>query len=315
VVTNNPSFESRNLIRRSVPKEWLDNPPAFLTSLIRDPELFPEIRDESITVYCRGKGFIRDITLKDGKVSGSIHRAYIPIARQDSKYAKLVLGESGFEYSPSLAPVQVGNFDPDCVAAFKPRIRSNCGLKGDLLHRLELRNTNLVVDQEIALQASDVKPFGKIDLCIFDKVVNAFSLIEVKMIDDSRLVPSVMGENPEVIERLARSKNWINRNGKELADVFESIVQMKRRLGMENRLAGIPDLAPRSILSRPALVIGNCTRAQIQEILAGEGVWKPLMDALPAVASGLILFGAAGTNLELQCSGRPTLVFDSSVTS
>ncbi len=172
----------------------------------------------------------------------------------------------------------------------------------------------MIVDQEIAFQDPGDTRFEKIDLCIFDKLVSAFSFVEVKTLSDPRLVPSSEGEVPKVIEQLSKYKNWIEQNGKELIEAFADVVQIKRNLGMQDRLADIPEVAPKSILSRPALVIGNCTRAHVKEIMSGEGAWKPLTESLPSVASGLFLCGDGGANLELNSSGRQTIVFDSAVT-
>lgn len=302
------------MIRRSVPAKWLDSPPSFLSSFIADPELFPEIRDNCITVYYRGRALIRELKLRGGKVSGSIGLDYIPQARTESRYAEVVLGESGFEYSPSVTPLQLGNLDPETLKHFKFRM-SGRGDEGYLIHRLTIRPSNLIVDQEVAFQDPGVRGFDKIDLCVFDSVVSAFSFVEVKTIIDGRLFPSSADELPEVIQQLKRYKDRIEQNGRELIDVFEQVVLMKRRLGMETRLAGIPGSVPRAIVSRPALVIGNCSKVQVQEILAGTGPWKPMMDALPLVASGLILCGGADANLNLDASGSQTIVFDSSTTN
>ncbi|HBJ36557.1 MAG TPA: hypothetical protein DDZ51_17745 [Planctomycetaceae bacterium] len=301
------------MIRRSVPAEWLHSPPSFLRSFIADSDLFPEIRDNSITVYYQGKALIRDLTLRDGQVSGSISLDYIPQARTDTRYATVVFGESGFEYSPMVSPLRLGNLDPDTLRHFKARMVGR-GPEGDLVHRLVIRSSNLIVDQEIAFQDSGERGFDKVDLCVFDPRVNAFSFVEVKTIVDGRLFPLSVGQVPEVIEQLQRYKARIEQNSSALIETFCNVVQMKRRLGMELRLAGIPQPVPTSIVSRPALVIGNCSKTQVQEILAGVGSWKPLMDALPSVASGLIVCGGAGANLELNASGSQTIVFDSSTT-
>ncbi|WP_345319086.1 hypothetical protein [Novipirellula rosea] len=302
------------LIRRSVPAKWLDSPPSFLRSFIADPELFPEIRDNSITVYYKSRALIRELTLRDGEVSGSISLDYIPQARTQSRYASVILGEAGFEYSPSVTPLQPGNLDPVTLKHFKARMDGR-GDEGDVIHRLTIRPTNLIVDQEVAFQDPGVRGFDKIDLCVFDPVVSAFSFVEVKTIVDGRLFLPSKGDVPEVIQQLQRYKDRIEQNSSELITVFEKVVQIKRDLGMETRLAEIPEAVPRAIVSRPALVIGNCSKIQVQEILAGAGSWKPLMDVLPSVASGLVLCGGAGANLNLDPAGSQTFVFDSGITN
>ena len=138
-----------------------------------------------------GRLSFENLTLRDGIVSGSVNHAYIPTVRADSRYAKVVLGESGFEHSPSIAPLQLGSLDPDTVGSFKARIRGGCGAEGDLVHLLVLRPSNLIVDQEIAFQDPGETRFEKIDLCIFDKLVSAFSFVEVKTLSDPKAGPII----------------------------------------------------------------------------------------------------------------------------
>ncbi len=302
------------LIRRSVPNEWLVRPPSFLSSFIADPDLFPEIRDNSITVYYQSKALIRNLTSRNGKVSGSISLDYIPQARTKSRYAKVVLSESGLEYLPSVVPLQFGDLSPEILRKFKTRMKTR-GDEGALVQELVTSSGNLIVDQEIAFQVPGEHSKDKIDLCVFDSVLGAFSFVEVKTITDSRLISLSSRKVPEVIQQLERYKDRIKQNSSKLINVFEDVVQMKRQLGMGVRLAKIPESVPRAIVSRPALVIGNCTQVQVREIMGGSGIWKPLMDALPSVASGLILCGKSGANLELNPSGRQTKLFDPNTTN
>ncbi len=48
-------------IRRRLTEAWFDKPPQFLMAAAIDPHLQVEIRDESVTVYYRGRAILREV--------------------------------------------------------------------------------------------------------------------------------------------------------------------------------------------------------------------------------------------------------------
>jgi len=298
------------MILRQLPDQWIENPPAFLANLVADPELFPEIRNNSITVYYRGKAVIRDLCIRGSQICGSIHYKYIPITQPDGNYVGVVFGERGFEFVPPIAPITLGFLDPNVLAEIKRTVRStNPGKEGGVIQGAVMRPENQIVDQEIKFQNVGYRVADKIDICIFDQHVNGFSLVEVKGIHDNRLI-ATDGPVPEVINQLQRYRARIEANAACLVEAFVRIVELKRSLGLGNRLVEVPEIVPRKIVDRPLLVIGGCSRIDVDEILAVNGRWKPLMDELPKVASGLILCGTTGARLQLA-PGPQRLIFES----
>jgi len=298
------------MILRQLPDQWIENPPAFLANLTSDPELFLEIRDNSITVYYRGKAVIRNLCIRDGQICGSIHYRYIPITRPDSRYVSVALGESGFEYMPPVGPISLGFLSAEVLAEIKLTVRStNPGKEGGVIQGAVMRPENQIVDQEIKFQDAGYRVADKIDICIFDQHVNGFSMVEVKGILDNRLI-ATDGSVPEVINQMQRYRVRIEANAACLVEAFVHIVKLKRELGLRDRLSEIPEAVPRKIVDRPLLVIGGCSKIDVDEILAAEGRWQPLMDHLPKVASGLILCGTTGARLQLA-TGPQRLIFES----
>ena len=300
------------MIERNLPPEWLQNPPAFLMQVVQDRELHPEIRNNSITVYYRGKAVIRDIRLRDGTVTGSIHYKYVPIDRPALDYVQLTFGEHGFQFANVPVPLAPGHLDASTIAQYKRMMRSDgrneeCGIIDLLVSRAE----NLVIDQEVKFQDPGDPAADKIDLCVYDTHLSCLSLVEVKSVNDPRLL-SGQNEIPEVIDQLIRYENRIRQNSPCLIRTFTNVVSMKRTIGMQDRLVGVPCEVSLNLLARPVLVIGNCTAAQVTAFLNGMNEWEPLLQELRKVAAGLIVCGHSGGRLRLD-GGLQRLVFDQTI--
>jgi hypothetical protein len=114
---------------------------------------------------------------------------------------------------------------------------------------------------------------------------------------------------PEVVQQLQRACLWIEQQRAEIQEDYEQVVCLKRRLGLTERLTGVPTNGPAALLKKPVLVIGNCQKKKMQAILARQKKWVPLLDGIKNYAAGLILCGNAGCCLNLDL--RPqVMVFD-----
>lgn len=297
------------MIRRDLPVEWLQNPPDFLSQIIGDPELHPEIRDNAITVYYRGKAVIKDLILRDGLVSACIHYKYVPISRPGSDYVSLVHGRSGFQFAQPLAPLPLERLDTRTLCEYKRMMRSD-GRNEEcrIIHAITCRPGNIIVDQEVKFQDSDARISDKIDICSYDTHLECLAMVEVKGIHDPRLLPG-QNEIPEVIDQLANYRIRLVQHCACLAETFTRVVKMKRAIGLRDRLVGVPEEVELELLAKPVLVIGNCTAVEAEAILRGEGKWEPLLHALRGVASGLIVCGQAGARLRLD-NGPQRVTFD-----
>jgi hypothetical protein len=299
------------LIRRSIPEEWSSNPPTLLTSLANDPELCLEIRDNSVTIYYRGKAVIRELGVRSNQVVGSIHHRYIPLSTPDSKYVDLSLSDSGFSFASPVEPLSLEMLQPETIAKVKAAVKSaNPGKENRVIQGLVTKPDNQIVDQEVAFQSPGERSFDKIDLCLYDRSINAFSLAEVKEVGDPRLFDGDDGV-PEVIKQLDRYRQRIEANASSLVGTFNHVVCLKRKLGWGNRLSQTPLSDINKIVTRPMLVIGGCTRPDVTEIWAGTGRWEILMKELPKVASGLLVCGSNGGVVELK-AGPQRKIFDTS---
>ena len=297
---------------RHLPEEFFDNPEfrKFMASIVRDRELFPEIRNGSLTVYYRGAGLIRDLRVKEGQIVGQVHFKYIPVrSPQQSDYVTLQLGAVGLSLPQDLAPLSIGFGDSDVLSEYKRTMKSvSHNLECLIVHEVVCRPENLILDQEVKFQVSGEAESDKIDICHFDTHLNCLAFVEVKGIHDPRLEPGP-DDVPEVVHQLRRYRLRIEQQQAVILEDYKRVVALKSRLGLAERLNGIPSDGPGALLKKPILVIGHCSRDDVQAIVGRHDEWVSLVDGLRECAAGLILCGRAGCRLNLE-RGRQVIVFD-----
>ena len=300
---------------RNLPDDFFNNPQFqnFFANVSQDPELFPEIRNGSMTIYYRGAALIRDLRVNDGQMVGQVHFKYIPVHTPDnSSYVTLQLGNVGFTLPQNLAPLAIGFGDLGVLSEYKRTMRSvSHNLECLIVHEIVSRHDNIILDQEIKFQTPGELAADKIDICHFDTHLNCLSFVEVKGIHDPRLQPGA-NDLPEVVDQLQRYGERIQQEQEVILEDFQQVVAIKRQLGLDERLIGVPIEGPTRLLRKPVLVIGNCSRNDVQAIVGGHENWMPLMNGLGDVAAGLILCGSTGCRLNLE-QRRQMVIFDPDV--
>jgi hypothetical protein len=295
---------------RNLPEEFFNNRTfqRFMNNVASDPELFPEIRDGSLTVYYRGDALIRDLRVMDGQILGQVHFKYIPVQSPD-KYVTLQLRDTGLLVPPGVAPMSIGLGDSNVLKEYKRVMKSvRRGLEAPIVHQIVCNSENVVLDQEIKFQTPGEDGGDKIDIVHFDTHLNCLAFVEVKGIHDLRLAPRP-DELPKVVDQLRRYGRRINDQRDAILGDYNKVITLKQRLGLGARLNKIPTDGLKSLLKKPLLVIGNCCGNVVDSIVNREREWVPLMDGLERHAAGLILCGTAGCRLSLT-GGRQVIVFD-----
>jgi hypothetical protein len=299
---------------RNLPQEFFDNPEfqKFLTNIVRDRELWPEIRDGSLTVYYRGAALIRDLRMKEGQIVGQIHFKYIPVRPpEQSAYVTLQFGAEGFSLPQSLS-LPIGFGDANVLSEYKRvMVSMPCGPECLIVHKIVCRQENLILDQEIKFQVPGEGDSDKIDICHFDTHLGCLAFVEVKGIHDPRLEPGA-DDVPEVVHQLRRYGRRIEGRRADILADYRDVVALKNRLGLGDRLNGVPNDGPTIMLKKPVLVIGHCSKDDVAAILARDEKWLPLLNGLRDSAAGLILCGSDGCRLSLK-RGRQVTVFDETV--
>ena len=301
----------RFIMPRFLSDEYVQSLPSmpFWQAMLRDRELFPEIRNNAVTVYYRGAALIRDIRLKNGNFIGKTHVRYIPLRSTDSVAVEFISSTlNGLNFSNAIEPWPLANADQDVLAAYKQRMKLIGGAERNVIDSLCRHSGNVIVDQEMKFQTrGDQKP-DKIDILAYSAVDSTYCFVEVKSVTDSRLAMGSDGVR-EVVAQLRRYCDRIRAHAEDISQDIESTIKFKTSLGLGDRVAACHGVAATRILAKPILAIGGCSDRDVRSILQRDGVWESMIDSLNEVAAGLILCGQGGTRLDLA-DGRQRRWFD-----
>lgn len=301
------------MLRRQLSDQMIELLTPTLRQIVDDWELQVEIRDEAVTIYHRGAALLRDIHLENGRLTGAIHYKYVPLRRPEgSDYLRISGDDDGFGFESVPQPLALGRLTPEVLVKYKRMMKSvSRNPEADIVHGIVSRPENRIVDQELKFQESGLPEADKIDLCHFDAGLNCLALVEVKGLHDSRL-QARDDEAPEVIDQLRRYRSRIEQHREEIVRACEDSIALKRRLGFSVRLQGIPESGPPSLMRKPVLVIGGCSRDDVRSMLDENSEWQVLMEGLAEEASAVVLCGRNGCCLNLK-NGRQTRMFDASI--
>ncbi len=293
-------FLSPELIRRLLQA-------SFWRNICQDPELWPEIRKDAITVYYCGGGLLRELRLLNDKLIADVHRKYIPLQPAKASYVRLLEeGAAGMSLVEAPGPLSLGTAGPDILRAYKATMDRISDPEAEIVDAICGRpEKNQIIDQEIAFQESGQR-CDRIDLCHFDTALKKLVFVEVKGKNDRRLFRPE--GTPEVLDQLAAYCQRLTEHKGELLAAYRKVVAWKRELGLGDRLTQVPNDGPQDLLEKPILVIGDCTTADVQRIKKAEDEWAPLREGLKSVAAGVILCGKAGCRLNLV-QGDQVIIF------
>lgn len=297
------------MFRRNLPEslvQLLRNNP-FWNNLLLDRTLRPEIRDDHITVYYRGGALIRKLQRDGDRLVGEIHPKYIPVQSSGSSVG-LTWGEQGFAFQNPLQPLPMGLGLAPTLRAYKTQMEGVLSdfPEGELVQEILMRTENQILDQEIAFQD---QTRDRIDLVHFDTKIKKLVMVEVKRLDDARLRSRDGQTPPEVLGQLRDYIQRIDNHNDQLLTAYNTVHALKRQLGLGHQIEQVPESIT-EIHPKPLLVIGHCSRADVQAILGNPASeeWQPLLKGLPEVAAGLILCGNNGCRLNLE-PGSQTRLF------
>ncbi len=80
------------MFRRNLSPELIQRlkPTPFWQNLCQDAELWPEIRNNAITVYYRGGALLKELRLMNGDLVADVHPKFIPLQQTATKYIRVV---------------------------------------------------------------------------------------------------------------------------------------------------------------------------------------------------------------------------------
>lgn len=281
------------MLRRNLSDEWItwgETPPEYWSSIINDPELHPEIRGKTVSVYYRGVTLIRNLTLSGETFTGDIHFKYVPVGTSnDSDYLRFSGNTQGLRFENNLEPQNLGDCGQDVLNEYKRKMRSVANnLESQIIHSIVSHPENMIIDQEIPLQSTGISHSEKVNLCHYDIHHKCGVFVKVSMIHDPRLKADP-DHVPEIIQQLKRFREQIEKHHQTFIDSFQKTVAIKRQIGLSERFEAIPPSGPSRLMKKVLLIIGGCSQQDIESVLNGEGEWSVFREAVEKEAAGLIL--------------------------
>lgn len=219
-----------------------NNPPSWWTALLRNKDIYVEIRkDNYLNMYYEG-GCIAKVRYcsKHKKVQAIAHEKYIGI-------------EGGTKYR-NIADELETRVDSMLTLIQKNYSRKNGNGKENMSEKLIqsiliTKYPTRYLDSEFAYRISE-KELLRFDLVECDGS-GCLTFVELKRIDDPRMLGETE-KSPEVIEQMNKYKDFIKQHKEELLSFYKKLYRIKKSLSLP-----IPNVEPTSINESPLLLIFN----------------------------------------------------------
>lgn len=219
-----------------------NNPPSWWTALLRNKDIYVEIRkDNYLNMYYEG-GCIAKVRYcsKHKKVQAIAHEKYIGI-------------EDGTKYR-NIADELETRVDSMFTLIQENYSRKNGNGKEKMSEKLIqsmllTKYPTRYIDSEFAYRISE-KELLRFDLVECDGS-GCLTFVELKRIDDSRMLGETE-KSPEVIEQMNKYKEFIEQHKDEILAFYQKVYRIKKSLSLP-----IPDVEPTSINDEPLLLIFN----------------------------------------------------------
>ena len=289
----------------------------FWENVRSDDELQPEIRNNVISIYYKGRALVRELKIQKGVLTASVHHKFVPLQRstQSESLGLSWNDRKGFLFEDALSTHELGVAVPSTLKAYKRLMEFEAGPEDRLQQYILTNQSNQILDQQVAFSEADRS--NKIDLCFFSPSTGKLCFAEIKRCDDTRLFGPA--DEPEVVRQLRTYAAWLRNQTDSISVAYRRVVQLKRKLGLGDRIQSVPnDKLP--VLTKPVLVIGNCTKLDVRNIKKARNAgvheekevkkWMPLWNRLEGVAAGLILCGKKGCGLDRQLGSDQQFWFE-----
>lgn len=219
-----------------------NNPPSWWTALLRNKDIYVEVRkDNYLNMYYEG-GCIAKVRYcsKHKKVQAIAHEKYIGIT-DGTKYRNIA-DELNTKVNSMLALIQ------EKYSRKKGNGKEKMSEK--LIQSLLItKDPTKYIDSEFAYRITD-NELLRFDLVECDKN-GCLTFVELKRIGDGRMLHESDAE-PEVVEQIRKYRVFIQLHEEELLLFYQKIYDIKNSLGLP-----IPTMRPTSINKEPFLLIFN----------------------------------------------------------
>ncbi|MCP4143292.1 MAG: hypothetical protein GY755_23890 [Chloroflexi bacterium] len=267
--------------------ELKSNPPTWWENLLRDEDLYIEIRkDNYIDVYFNGGGIIRKLKFTRGEYSGSIHFKYLlsdkaEYIKYDFTTPKVFLAQEKIKL------LSFVNFDPEVLRRIKNNIKNHYSANSEKgIQARFINKAGCFLDTEFAYNYADNKL--RIDLIWVDKHNKKILFVELKTMGDSRLYTN------EIHEQLKKYHDFSCRFEGEIVDYYQKLFAIKKSLNiLPAGLKSLDSLEGFTLEKKPLLLFGDCNQVWINQNTGN------IDKRIKNVAIGAYYFGGATYNCDL----------------
>lgn len=250
-MTSIHKMDSTTMLNPNAPlfKTLCDNPPKWWDLLVKDPELYIEIRkDNKIHVYYYGAR-IAEIDYKSNSFTAECHNKYI----FGSKATK-----NGYSSCIHLLEKDLKKLKKNARDFYVKDEEGEDSSEKRIQGRLRIDNIHRYIDSEFEHSYSgsgENKVMIRFDLVAVDG--NELKIEELKRIGDSRLRTSDMMNNPpEILDQMERYSKFMSVNKGALCSYYQTLIKIKAQLGLPTPIGYDKD-KPLLLDINPLLLIRN----------------------------------------------------------
>jgi len=265
------------LVKNLKDKSWWET----ITRLIKNDKNFNvQIRPKSINVYYKMANFLKIVN--DNPVA-EIHYKFIP-TKSDKDYVRIDFQENIASLKSNIDIVTEDILSSKNIEKIK-KIIEKYNSKGEKGYQSDLirDNHSIILDAEIAS-----KEYGRIDLMIYNEILDEIIAVEFKVITDSRLF------NNEIVEQLERYKSFMS-NKEAIKQAYIDTVQTKLYLGIIDKNSPLAKINKNTTISDyPILAITAHNQILIDEFKGR------IQEKVAHIAYSLNMFGTTGSLLHFK---------------
>jgi hypothetical protein len=263
-------FKSILNVNHPLFKRLQKDPPQWWINLRNDSDLYIDVRKENyLNVYHNGGSIMKLDGERD--YNARIHYEYVPL-QVDEVYHKYEF-DGGNITLKDVRVLAIDNFGKSALDKIKKRVRhfspnnSEKGIQGQYVtkNRGQSSKSGFFLDTEFQfqVQVEDGDSNGRIDLVWIDIASKQIVLIELKTIDDARLL-GFQYEDPESIDhQLNKYQVFAQANSAELRSHYQRVFEIKKNLGILPSFVKDDSLDGYTVLEKPVLLVGDCTKKWI----------------------------------------------------
>jgi len=247
-------------------------------------------KGNKIDVYYNGGAILGELAYDEQKkvFSARIHPKYIPLEK-DNEYMSLTLTNDCVKIANSFEPMGFSNFESEKLKLIMARVKKYYDSESEKAIQYDFATRDpYIIDAEFQFDKS-----LRIDLVRLDVNSKKVVFIEIKTINDARLLSDPEEDPKNIFHQLKKYHEFANTNKKALLDYYGKVLQIKNALGIAKKQIRELQLDEWQIEPSPLLVFGDCTKKWIDKNAV------TIDKKIKGVAYGAYYFGDSKYSLDL----------------